>query len=90
MPGLDVEHAHQGKTSPPCTCPTTFRAQAFQEEVRRRLEQGKEIQQLRGPEKTDRLRQEQERQDKGKAAFEHLSAAEQRARKAKRWEAGLK
>lgn len=81
MPGLDVESAPQGKKNPPFTQPTTFCAQDFREEVRRRIEQGKEIEQLRGPEKAERLRKEEERQDRWKAGVENLSAAELGARK---------
>lgn len=81
MPGLDYEHAHQGKTNLLSIQPTTLRAKAFREEVRRRREQGKGIEQLQGPERAERLRQEQERQDAWKAAFEHLSVAEPGARK---------
>lgn len=82
MPGLVSEHAHLGKTNLPSIQPTTLRAKAFREEVRRRMAQGKEIEQLLGPERAERLRHEQERQDAWKAAFEHLSAAEPGARKA--------
>lgn len=68
-PDLDVEHAYQGKTSFPCTHPTTFPAEAFREEVRLRIERGREIEQLQGPQKVERLRQEEERQGLWKAAF---------------------
>lgn len=82
MPALDYEHAHQGKTDLPSIQPTTLRAKTFRQEVRRRIEQGKGIEQLQGPEKAERLCQEQERQDAWKAAFDHPSAAEPGARKA--------
>lgn len=80
---LDVEHVHQGKANPSFIYFTTFRAEACREEVRQRIEQGKAIDQLQGLERDERLRREEERQDMWKAAFEHLSAAKQRARKAK-------
>merc|ERR1711939_1222786 len=57
-------------------------SQGFSRRSQTKDRTGEGIEQLQGPERAERLRQEQERQDAWKAAFEHPSAAEPGARKA--------